>query len=366
MKADLRMIVLCLITLLPGCEPDGRGEQGFAGLGADSAGFEQVAPGNPLNFPADHQAHPQFRIEWWYVTANLQDEQGRSWGAQWTLFRQALQPQDTAQAAAGWDSAQVWLGHAAVTGRHIHLHADRLARGGVGQAGVEAAPFTAWIDHWSLAAPQGDPGEASDRLDELRVRAAGEGFAYDLQLRSDGPLVLHGEAGVSRKSAGEQASFYYSQPFFKVQGDIEVEGKRIPVTGQAWMDREWSSQPLAADQRGWDWFSLHLDDGEKLMLFRLRSDSTAPFSSGTWIAADGSSESIDSSGIAMRETRWHRVAGRSVPVGWQLRIRERNLDVHVEALNPEAWMGTSIPYWEGPILLDGSHQGSGYLEMTGY
>ena len=29
-------------------------------------------------------------------------------------------------------------------------------------------------------------------------------------------------------------------------------------------------------------------------------------------------------------------------------------------------MGTSFPYWEGPISFSGSHAGVGYLEMTGY
>ena len=29
-------------------------------------------------------------------------------------------------------------------------------------------------------------------------------------------------------------------------------------------------------------------------------------------------------------------------------------------------MGTSFPYWEGPISFAGSHTGLGYLEMTGY
>ena len=29
-------------------------------------------------------------------------------------------------------------------------------------------------------------------------------------------------------------------------------------------------------------------------------------------------------------------------------------------------MGTSFPYWEGPISISGTHSGRGYLEMTGY
>jgi predicted secreted hydrolase len=44
----------------------------------------------------------------------------------------------------------------------------------------------------------------------------------------------------------------------------------------------------------------------------------------------------------------------------------KGLDVTVTALNPGAWMGTLVPYWEGPITITGSHAGRGYLEMTGY
>ena len=29
-------------------------------------------------------------------------------------------------------------------------------------------------------------------------------------------------------------------------------------------------------------------------------------------------------------------------------------------------MGTSFPYWEGPVSFTGTHRGVGYLEMTGY
>ena len=48
-------------------------------------------------------------------------------------------------------SPQLWMGHAARhhAGRGI-LSAERLARGGIGQAGVTAAPFAAWIDDWQM------------------------------------------------------------------------------------------------------------------------------------------------------------------------------------------------------------------------
>ena len=89
-------------------------------------------------------------------------------------------------------------------------------------------------------------------------------------LQAEGPLVLQGDRGYSVKSAGGQASHYYSQPFYRVTGRLDLPAGPVAVTGQAWLDREWSSQPLAADQTGWDWFSLSFDTGEKMMGFVLR------------------------------------------------------------------------------------------------
>ncbi len=108
-----------------------------------------MVPGKPLVFPADLGAHPDYRIEWWYVTANLKDAEGQSYGVQWTLFRQATDPGPQRE---GWANQQVWMGHAAVSSATTHRFAETLARGGIGQAGVTAVPFRAWIDDWSLAA----------------------------------------------------------------------------------------------------------------------------------------------------------------------------------------------------------------------
>ena len=128
--------------------------QGFAGLGTDAKGFAVPEPGKPFEFPQDHGAHPYYRIEWWYLTANLTGPDGADYGLQWTLFRSALAPGE----AEGWESPQVWFGHAAVTSATRHLATERFARGGTGQAGVTAEPFAAWIDDWQMA------GDSFDRL----------------------------------------------------------------------------------------------------------------------------------------------------------------------------------------------------------
>lgn len=332
--------------------------QGFAGLGTDAKGFSVPQRGAALSFPQDHGAHPSYRIEWWYLTANLTGEDGKAYGAQWTLFRSALAPSET----SGWHSPQLWMGHAALTTPERHHAAERLARGGIGQAGVTLAPFTAEIDDWRMASRAEG---AADPLSAVTVTAAGEGFSYRLDLDATGPLVAQGENGYSVKSAQGQASYYYSQPFYAVRGTITLGGRQLAVTGQAWFDHEWSSQPLAADQSGWDWFSFHFASGEKLMGFRLR-DTGEGYTSATWIAADGTPEPQPPGALTVTPLAWAEVAGRRVPVAWRLTLPARNLDVTTKALNDGAWMDTQVSYWEGPVAISGSHPGRGYVEMTGY
>jgi predicted secreted hydrolase len=235
--------------------------------------------------------------------------------------------------------------------------AERFARGGIGQAGVIAAPFHAWIDEWSLEGAT---------LSDVRMSAQGSDFSYDLSLDADLPFVPQGIEGYSVKSAEGQASHYYSQPFYRVSGSLSLPDGEVAVTGTAWLDREWSSQPLSASQTGWDWFSLALATGERLMGFRLRGDTGDAYTSATWIGTDGTPTPFADGAFAAAPVTWSQVAGRRIPTTWRVRLPARDLDVTVAALNPDAWMATSFAYWEGPVAFSGSHTGRGYLEMTGY
>lgn len=332
--------------------------QGFAGLGTSAEGFSMPTPGKRFSFPADHGAHNDFRIEWWYVTANLQAADGTRYGVQWTLFRSALAAGDT----QGWANPQMWMGHAAITTPDRHQVAERFARGGIGQAGVTVAPFDAWIDAWRMTSRA---AANADALSALDVKAEGVDFAFDLKLDADRPLVAHGDGGYSVKSAKGQASYYYSQPFYRVTGELQLPSGPVAVTGQAWLDREWSSQPLSAEQVGWDWFSLHFDSGEKLMAFRLRDDA-AGFTSGTWISADGAAEPLLQGSVTVTSLSNAVVAKRSLPIRWRVEVPSKGVDITTQVLNEHAWMATAFPYWEGPISFVGTKPGRGYLEMTGY
>ena len=332
--------------------------QGFAGLDQKTEGFSLPLAGKALVYPKDHGAHPDYRVEWWYVTANLRGADGTDYGAQWTLFRTSLAP----GGGTGWSTPQLWMGHAAVTTGTQHFVAERLARGGIGQAGVGLEPFSAWIDSWQLAGKVAANADAISRLD---MTASGPDFSYALQLNAKGPVVLQGLNGYSVKSAQGQASYYYSQPSYDVSGTLNLPGGTVQVTGKAWLDHEWSSQPLAPGQTGWDWFSLHFDSGEKLMGFRLR-DAGAGFTSATWIAADGRPEAQSPGSLTVTPLKTESVAGRTLPTRWRIELPAHGIDVTTTALNPNAWMATQIPYWEGPVRFKGSKSGEGYVEMTGY
>lgn len=345
----------------------GANEDNYQLLRKDPAGFATVTPGYAFEFPSDHLAHPAFRIEWWYMTGNLTDEQGREFGIQWTLFRQSLTPETDRD--QGWQSNQVWMAHAAVATPSGFYHQERFARGGIGQAGVslDDGQFVAWLDDWALTGA-GDaplPGHL-----EFRLNLTETPVEVSLDLDAGTPLVMHGDNGYSQKSALGQASYYYSQPLIDAVGTVTIGSETFRVHGRSWLDREWSSQPLAPSQPGWDWLSAHLDDGSAVMVYRLRNDNGNHSVNGTFIHADGSASKIPSDAIRfdpLNETSVTTDGGtRNLPLDWQLSLTDRDLKWTIRARSPDHWLDTSFPYWEGPVTLDGEIPGRGYLELTGY
>ena len=103
-----------------------------------SESYEKIDDSLKIRFPKDHGAHPNFKTEWWYLTANLMDTENEPLGIQWTLFRTALSSVNNNQ--NGWSNKQVWMGHVAYTDKNTHFFAEKISRGGIGQAGVTISP----------------------------------------------------------------------------------------------------------------------------------------------------------------------------------------------------------------------------------
>jgi predicted secreted hydrolase len=367
-----RVFIVALLVLMTACDKADTAtrQSDFAVLAQQVSGYTEARPGRILSFPADHGAHPDYRIEWWYLTANLSGPDNEPYGVQWTLFRVAVNPTTPQKAEKQSSGEQLFMAHVGITTPTDHLSFQRYAHGGENnqsaRAGVIAVPFAAWLDDWVLES------SGRDWL-PMEVRAKQDNQAFHLELRSDMPPLLQGDAGFSQKHIDGGGSHYYSQPFLKASGELSLNGKIIPVSGNAWLDREWGSQFLQADQVGWDWFSLHLDSGEKLMLFQLRQQadekSRGNFIHGSLIQADGTRTLLDQRQIQLKVLNETWVNDRSLPLKWQIKLPQINRQFNIEASHPDQWMDVDFPYWEGVVRVVGSgpeNSGRGYMELTGY
>ncbi|MGR5147288.1 lipocalin-like domain-containing protein [Photobacterium alginatilyticum] len=347
---------LCL-TLLVGCDTDEPRSNSADILRQGGEGnYQPVIPGKKWAFPKDHLSHPAFKAEWWYLTANLEAENGETFGVQWTLFRFA----SGNEPGNGWKNPQMYMAHTVVTSRNKIWHAERFARGGIGQAGVTDNPYRAWLDNWSWRSYSDSPFPGTLAFSD------GE-MAAKLDIINLGELIFQGENGYSRKHPTEDvASYYFSAPFLSLNGTLELDGKTYKVKGDGWYDREWSSEGLSQKQNGWDWFSVHLDDGSALMVSQVREEGGKPYFFGSLSWPDGKTIVLQPEDILLKPKSYVKHQGRQFPLQWRIEVPTQQIQLEVDVVRKEQWLPFIFSYWEGPIRVKGSHSGQGFMELTGY
>jgi predicted secreted hydrolase len=338
-------------------------------LAGKAEGFARAIEPRTFDFPRDHGPHPDYRTEWWYLTGNLETLDGRRFGYQFTIFRNALAAEKAGRESA-WATSQVYMAHLAVTdveNRRFYAF-ERFARGAAGLAGAESEPFRVWLDDWRF--------EGGDQPPPFRLRAENDEVALDLDLEAAKPLVLQGDAGLSRKGREPgNASYYYAFTRLRTSGHVRVGSTDLDVEGSSWLDREWSTSVLEEGQRGWDWFAVQLDDGTDLMVYQMRREdgSPDPASSGSLIGADGSKTLLAREDFELEILDWWTSPESRVryPSGWRVRVPAEDLVVTVEPVFSDQELDLSVLYWEGAVDVAGTRSGSpvsgrGYVELTGY
>jgi len=323
----------------------------------------KVTSGRALHFPRDHGSHPEYRVEWWYVTGVL-DARGSPLGFQITFFR--ARPGRDSTNPGRFAPRHILIAHAALSDprRERLLHQQRVARAGFGLAEAREGETAVWIDQWRLE--QSSAG--------YRMHLPLDEFGYDLELRATQPPMVNGDGGYSRKGPRpESASYYYSVPQLAVTGSVRYDGRTESVTGKAWLDHEWSSSYLDERAQGWDWIGINLDDGGALMAFRIRShDGTAFWAGATLRAATGAVRTYGPREVAFAAAReWQSPrTGARYPVAWQVTIGDQRYDIVplMDDQEQDARATTGTVYWEGAVrCMEGSRRlGAGYLELTGY
>jgi predicted secreted hydrolase len=332
-----------------------------------------AAPGWRYEWPRDHVVHRDFKTEWWYFTGRLRAADGRTFGYELTFFRLGVRPPGAAPVQSRLVAEDLPFAHFAITDvKEGKFHfSQKVSRGAFGEAGFGDGvrePRLAWNSGWSLTMEK-------DGVFVLSARE--EGRAIALRLESARPWVAHGQDGVSMKAANTaHASHYYSGTRLRARGTLTLDGAALPVEGESWFDHEWATNQLAPEQRGWDWFSVQFDDGAELMIYLLhRRDGTLDAaSSGTWIAADGTTRHVTRDELRLTPLRWW-TSGKTqarYPIGWRMEVPVLGLDAEVTTpVEAQELALAPVAYWEGLIDVRGTRGGQavtghGYLELAGY
>jgi predicted secreted hydrolase len=467
-KANTFLVLVAACFTLSACTENPKDENetlgtstpnGFFGNMQSSDAFTPVKRGNIVELPRDHMSHPDFQLEWWYLTFVLSAEDGQEFGLQYTLFRFNTEQDAPSSAKANaknsaegsaesnaksnynssaessanhssednrhtnanshiarnWTDGQQWMGHASLHTAEQHYFEERFASGGVGNAYVNQQPFTTVIDDWVWKAAQAEvqtgaeskamfpsvltfafgqssthhplktrekiPAPTADSLSELNNAPGVSAVKVALNLNTSGPFIKQGDNGYSKKTQDERLrSYYYSQPFINAEGTLNIEGNSVKVTGKGWFDHEWTSHLANSEAMGWDWFSLHLDDGSKLMAFRMhamnenmknsKSKHSEIFTTASFIAGNGTKETIEQANISITPTAYETInegeSPRSVPTAWRIKIPIKDIDVSISPFKENQWNNSLFPYYEGRVEIKGSHSGIGFMELTGY
>lgn len=352
-------------------------------------GFALPQPGRSFVFPRDHGSHPEFKIEWWYITGHLLGADDRRFGFQGTFFRRAAPRGNPSPEAPSPDSRsvatngpslfgrdQVYLAHMALldvaSGRFFHQ--ERLNREGW-NAGAATHTLDLFNGNWRLRLA--DPARP-----QMQLEGSIEGeIQFSLALQPAKPLVVFGANGLSRKAADPAASSYYlTFSRLDVRGTLRLGTGSQAVQGQAWMDHEISSSQLGEGQVGWDWACLQLQDGREIMAYRMRRQDgvTDPYSTLAWVTRDGQVVHQDASRFQwIPRGAWrspHTRADYPLPVdlatvdpdtGQTVTFRLSPLASDQELTGKVG----GIAYWEGACrVLNSSGQeiGKAFMELTGY
>lgn len=339
-------------------------------LSAENELFAKVLKPRVFIFPQDHGPHPTYRIEWWYFTGNLQTDIRRKFGYELTFFRFALTPEQN-MTPSKWRANQMYMAHFALTDvDNKKFYTDeRFSRAGNGLAGATTEKYHVWLYDWKAEA-------INDSHSSIALYAKSDAFSIALQLDSEKEIALQGVDGFSRKSqkAGN-ASYYYSYTRMATTGHIQIKQQTFPITGSSWMDREWTSAALSAQQIGWDWFALQLSDHSELMFYRFRRKDGKQDNNnaGALFYADNAKTRLAFSDVDIQVLDYWKSPHSNIryPSQWHLSIPGQGLELDISPLINDQELNVRYRYWEGAVHITGKKNGQaisgqGYVELTGY
>ncbi len=326
-----------------------------------------------FKFPADHGPHNNFRTEWWYFTGNLSAPDGRKFGYEFTVFRNAS-TFNSIKRKSDFEKDQVYMAHFAVSDikNQKFYYKEKIASGESDDAGVSSEPFKIKVIDWTV---DGNYPDKNYYRPNFQINASTQNYSISLILQSDKPLVLQGDNGISRKGTGkDEYSNYYSITRLTTGGTITIGKTQYKVTGSSWFDREWTNSTVTRNDIGWDWFALQLKNDTEIMYYNIRHRAGVAnlYDYGVIIDNRGKTEKLSSRDVKLAVTGyWRNQLSKLYPSGWILSIPKKNISLKIEPLMKDQELKLFVNYWEGAVSVKGQIRnkeinGKGYVELTGY
>ncbi|OCH15432.1 lipocalin-like domain-containing protein [Aliivibrio sp. 1S128] len=324
---------------------------------SDYSYFAPVLPDSPLSFPKDFYEHANFQHEKWVMTVNAFNQKGESVGIQWTIFRISSDDRET----KGWLDPRLYIAKVIITTKDKKWIAERLARGGIGQAGINQRPYRVWIDDWQWRSLGKAPFPGI-----LSVTA--KDFSLTLSMNSNSKPVPLGDHGYSKKhDLLPVASYEYIFPFLTAHGKMTLDNETYTVSGDAILEHEWASGFLDEYQQGWDWFIINLDKNRKLLVAQYRHKEQLSYQYGALLYKNGNSVALSDADFTLQTLPVSELSnGRKLPLQWIINAPKYKINLTTQVVRNDQWLDTYIPYWQGPITTTGSHRVTGFMQLTGY
>lgn len=308
-------------------------------------GDESQPYGPPqVHFPEDEGAHPESGVEWWYLNTLLTDSTGREYGAMVVYFNPGLK---------------------------IISISDIESRHSYPEVAFSSPDYNEGIlnlswgsdDHWY---------RTDSEAFSYRLEANGTDIGLNLDLYSEKPPLLVGGDGLIEWTY--ENSYYYSLTRLDVDGTIELEGREIDVTGIGWMDHQWMESP---SDRGWDWFSVQLDNNTDLIFWQIVNRNQSIDSLDlTVMFPDNSVYHTQDLTLERLESWISPESGAEYGTIWRVQEDTHDIDLKIRARYPEQeirvledFESIDFDFWEGGTTVSGtmdgeSVSGTGYAELV--
>ncbi|WP_232371412.1 lipocalin-like domain-containing protein [Leptospira ainazelensis] len=336
-----------------------------------------LADDRPFVFPKDHSFHSRYKVEWCYFVGVLKSAEGKEYGYELSFFKGIF-----------GKNQEVFPVHFAISDFENQKHhiTQTIERKLGGMAGYDVGQIFSGDYTMRIL------GKTDFRL--IAKDRGNSSISLDLKLNSKiSDLLLHGDNGKSIKSRKNPNfySYYYSIPGLFTTGELTIGEKKIRiVSGDSWMDHEWSSpfdsppnSKLSDPSNSWDWICIQLEDGTKIMAFNFRESPNSKSESFATVKLNsGKKVGLNQEGevsFSPHSSKWKSPGTqKEYPLFWNLTTRssekEALLDLKIEPVFEDQEFDsrptTGFSYWEGAVKILGTRngkkvKGTGYLELKG-